>query len=95
MHVGLQALADDLGRACLFERAVDDGAHRDDVLPARHGLAVEGVGGEGLVHLIEDHVARVVIAGVRHGEPDLVAGESEDRREELGKRVEREVQGGP
>ena len=94
VHVGLQALADDLGRACLFERAVDDGAHRDDVLPARHGLAVEGVGGEGLVHLVEDHVARVVLAGVRHGEPDLVAGESEDRREELGKRVEREVQGG-
>ena len=27
VHVGLQALADDLGRACLFERAVDPSVH--------------------------------------------------------------------
>ena len=94
MHVGLQALADDLRRAGLLERAVDGGADLDDVLPARHGLGVERVGGEGLVHVVEHHVARVVLGGVRHGEPDLIAGEGEDGREELGKGREREVERG-
>ena len=31
---------------------------------------------------------------MRHGEPDLVAGERENRRKELGERVKREIQGG-
>ncbi len=45
----------------LLERAVDGGADLDDVLPARHGLGVERVGSEGLVHDVEQHVARVVL----------------------------------
>ena len=94
MHVGLKALADLLLGAGGFEHAVDDGAHLGELLPVGHLLSGEGVGREGLVHLVEHHVARVVLAGVRHGEPDLIAGESEDRRKELGKRVEREVQRG-
>ena len=94
MHVGFQAFADLLLGTGSLEHAVDNGAHVGELLPVGHLLSGEGVGREGFVHLVEHHVARVVLAGVRHGEPDLVAGESEDRREELGKRVEREVQRG-
>ena len=94
MHVGLEALADLLLGAGGLEHAVDHGTHLGKLLPVGHLLFGEGVGGEGLVHLIEHHVARVILGGVRHGEPDLVAGEGENGRKEFCERVEREVERG-
>ena len=71
--------------------AVPDG---DDRVPLGHGVLVQGVVGEGLVHLVEDHVAAVVAAAVGHGLPDLVAGEGQDGGEQLGHGVQDQVQGG-
>ena len=94
VHVGFQALADLLLGTGSLEHTVDDGAHVDKLFPVGHLTLGEGVGREGLVHLVEHHVARVVRRGVRHGEPDLIAGEDENGRKELRERVEREVERG-
>ena len=91
---GLKGLADALGAAGGLQHTVDVVAQGDEGVPLRHLFVGEGVVGEGLVHAVEQDVARVVPGAVRHGLPDLVAGEGEDRGEHLGHGVEDQEQGG-
>ena len=86
--VRLKRFADALVGAGRFQHAVDVRAEAEREVPRGHAVGGEGVVRVWLGHLVEDDVARVVAGAVRHLEPDLVAGEGEDRREELRHRVE-------
>ena len=44
----------------------------------RHLFIAQGIVLKGLVHNVEEHVALIIALAVRHGLPDLIAGESED-----------------
>ena len=94
IHLGLKALADGLVGAGLLQRAVDDVAHGGDARPLGHLVLGECIGRVGLGHLVEQDVAPVVARAVRHRQPDLIAGEGEDRGEHLRHRVEDQEQGG-
>ena len=92
--LGLQGLADLLLGAGGLQHAVDGGADLDDLVPLRHGGLVQGILGEGLVHLVEHHVAGVVTLAVGHGLPDLVAGKGQDGGHDLGHGIQDQPQGG-
>ena len=91
---GLKGLADALVGAGALQNAVYVVPDGDERVPIGHGGLVEGVLGEGLVHLVEHDVPRVVLGAVGHRQPDLIAGEGEDGREHLGQGVEDEEQRG-
>ena len=56
-HGGLQGLADLLLRPGLLQGGIYSGADLDDLIPLLHGVLVQCVFLEGLVHLIENHIA--------------------------------------
>ena len=90
-NAGFERLADALIGAGALEHDVHIVAQGDHAIPFGHGVGVEGIVREGLIHLVENHVARIVIRRVRHSEPDLVTGEGEDRRKELGHGIEDQI----
>ena len=93
-HVGLQGLADFL----LGPGGLQHGVHVVAQLfhggPLLHGGLIQGVVGEGLVHVVEHHVPTIVAAAVGHREPDLIAGEAQDGGHQLGHGVQNQEQGG-
>ena len=89
-----KGLADALCGAGLLQNAVDVIPDGDERIPLCHCGVVERVLGEGLIHLVEQDVARVIAVAVGHCQPDLVAGEGEDGREHLGEGVEDDKQCG-
>ena len=91
---GLQRLADAFAGTRCFQNAVHVVAQADQHVPAGHLLIGKRVGGEGLIHLVQYHVAGIVFRTMRHSLPDLIAGEGEDRGKHLGKGIEDQEQGG-
>ena len=70
---GEQRLADGLGGPRRLQRQIHVVPQVDHLLPFRHLRFRQGVFRKGLIHLVQDHVAPVVLAAVRHGLPDFVA----------------------
>ena len=66
----------------------------NELIPARHLFIAQGIVLKGLVHNVEEHVALIIALAVRHGLPDLIAGEGEDRGKHLGHAVKDQVQSG-
>ena len=77
-HMGIRPTA--LADLLLVPRGLQGGVHPvpqlDQSSPGDQRAHVVVL--EGLVHLIENHIAGVVTLPVRHGLPDLVAGEGQD-----------------
>ena len=93
-HARVERLADELFRAGQLERLVHVGAHAHDLAPVRFLFLGERESLVRLRHVVERYGARVLVLAVRHGEPDLVGGEAEHRREQAGHRVEHPVDRG-
>ena len=82
-HMCFEALADALVGAGSLQHAVDVRADAQRSLPNSHFGIKQRVIRIRLRHLVQQHVAAVVAVAVRHLEPDLVASERKDRREDL------------
>ena len=88
----LERLADALVGSCRFENAVHIRADLERGVPLCHLLVGQGIGGIGLRHLVKQHISCVILRAVRHLQPDFIAGERENRREDLGHGVENHPQ---
>ena len=91
-HVRFEALADALVGAGRLQHAVDVRADAQRSLPDGHFGIGERIVRIRLRHLVQQHVAGVVAVAARHLEPDLVAGEREDRRKYLRHGIEDDPQ---
>ena len=90
--VGFQRLADTLVGTRLFQNAVDVLTQLHDHVPLFHGGVFQRVLGEAFRHLVQQDIPGVITGAMRHGLPDLVAGEGQDGGEQLRHGVQNQEQ---
>ena len=88
----LQRFADAFLGAGGFQHTVDVATQSDERIPLLHCGIVKRIGGEGLIHRVQNNVARIVGSAVRHGQPDLITSEGEDRSEHFRHAAEDQIQ---